>query len=300
MGADERAGGGEMKVGFIGLGLMGKAMAARLLDAGHELAVHNRTPAAAEPLRARGARVAAAPRDALDAEVVVTMLADDAAVREVWLAPDLVARMPAGAVHLNMATVGLGVARELAARHARGGSAYVSAPVFGRPPAAARGELDVIAAGPELAIARCGPLFDAMARKTFVVGTEAEKANAVKIARNFLLATVVEGLGEALALAERSGVAPDAFLDILTSTSLGAPAYRNYGQLMVERAYVPAQFSLRLGLKDVELALATAREAGLALPSGELIRGHIESAIAAGDGEKDWAVLAEHAARRAS
>jgi 3-hydroxyisobutyrate dehydrogenase-like beta-hydroxyacid dehydrogenase len=280
-----------VKIGFIGLGQMGREMAGRLIDAGHELVVWNRTSSAAKQFETR-ARVANSPQEATDAEVVITMLADDAAIDEVWLKRG----MKTSGVHLNMATVSLRVARELA----RLQEAYVSAPVFGRPPAAAKGELDVIAAGPAQALERCQPVFKALARQVFVVGTQPAQANAVKIARNFLLATVIEGLGEALALATRSGVDAARFVDILTSTSLAAPAYKNYGRLMVERAYEPAQFSMELGLKDVELALATARENGLRLPTGELIRKHLLEAIAQGHGHKDWAALAEFLVARGS
>jgi 3-hydroxyisobutyrate dehydrogenase-like beta-hydroxyacid dehydrogenase len=193
-------------------------------------------------------------------------------------------------VHLNMATVGLPLARKLA----RAQKLYIAAPVFGRPAAAAKGELDVIAAGPRAALERCQPVFQALARQVFVVGEAPEQANAVKIARNFLLATVIESLGEALALVERSGVDERKFVEIITSTSLAAPAYRNYGKLMVERAFEPAQFAMTLGLKDVELALATAREKGLSLPSAALIRGHLQAAIAAGRGHQDWVALAQY------
>ena len=259
-------------------------MSVRLIDAGHDLVVWNRSPAAARSLAGR-ARVAAEPAELMDTEVVITMLADDAAVEAVWLAP----RMKARGVHLNMATVSLRVARELA----RLQEDYVSAPVFGRPQAAAKGELDIIAAGPAPALERCRPVLEPLARQVFVVGANPEHANAVKIARNFLLATVIESLGEAFSLIRKSDVAADVFLNIITNTSLGAPAYKNYGKLMVERAYEPAQFSMELGLKDVELALATAREKGLSLPSGELIREHLRAAIERGHRQKDWAGLAE-------
>ena len=274
-----------MKIGFLGLGQMGREMSARLLAAGHELSVWNRTASASQVLAGR-ARIADSPREVMDAEVVVTMLADDAAVEAVWLAP----RMTTKGVHLNMATVSLDVARRLG----RLQQDYVSAPVFGRPPMAAKGELDIIAAGPPGALERCQPVFKALSRQVFVVGTQPEHANAVKIARNFLLATVIESLGEAMALVRGSGVAAEEFLRILTSTSLAAPAYKNYGKLMVERAYEPAQFSMALGLKDVELALATAREKEVPLPSAELIRKNLMQAIARGHGHKDWAALAEH------
>jgi 3-hydroxyisobutyrate dehydrogenase-like beta-hydroxyacid dehydrogenase len=271
-----------VKLGFVGLGQMGREMARRLVEAGHAVVVYNRTPAATRGFREVAARAA----DTLEAEVVITMLADDAAVEAVWGGVD----WPASTVHLNMATVSVGMARRLAARHA----GYVAAPVFGRPAAAAKGELDVIAAGRRDALERCQPLFKALARQVFVVGEEPGLANAVKIARNFLLATVIEGLGEAIRLVRAAGVAPQDFLDIITSTSLAAPAYRSYGKLMVERAYEPAQFPMALGLKDVELALATARDNGVPLPSAELIRQNLLRAIAGGHGHQDWAALAEY------
>jgi 3-hydroxyisobutyrate dehydrogenase-like beta-hydroxyacid dehydrogenase len=274
-----------MKLGFLGLGKMGSAMAARLIDAGHALTLYNRTASAAEPFIGR-ARIARHPRDALDGEIVLTMLADDAAVEAVWDQLEL----PASSVHLNMATVSPGLARRFSQRQER----YVAAPVFGRPAAAAKGELDIVVAGPPEAVERCRGLFADLGKQVFRVGALAQHANAVKIARNFLLATVIEGLGEAMALVRATGVPPEQFMEILSHTSLGAPAYRSYGRLMVERSYEPAQFSMQLGLKDVELALATAREAKSALPSAHLIRENLMRAIKAGDGHKDWAALAEY------
>lgn len=270
-----------MDVGFIGLGQMGRPMVERLKGAGHGLKVYNRTR--------HGSETAAHPADVLESDVVVTMLADDAAVRAVWLDSGLAARLPKGAVHLNMATVSMRIARELAGiqKHA-----YVSAPVFGRPPLAAKGELDIIAAGPKAALDKCQPLFKVLGKQTFVVGAEPEKANAVKISRNFLLATVIESLGEAFALVRKCGVTPADFLNILSNTSLGSPAYRNYGKMIVDQAWTPAQFAMPLGLKDVQLALATASDVACPLPSAELIQKHIQEAIAAGRAEQDWAALA--------
>jgi 3-hydroxyisobutyrate dehydrogenase-like beta-hydroxyacid dehydrogenase len=270
-----------MHIGFIGLGQMGRPMVERLKGAGHRLKVYNRTRSSPE--------IAAHPQDVLDAEIIVTMLADDAAVRAVWLDSGLASRLPNGAIHLNMATVSMGIARELTRIQK---DSYVSAPVFGRPPVAAQGQLDIIAAGPKAALERCEPLFKVLGKQVFVVGSEAEKANAVKIARNFLLATVIESLGEAFALVRKCGVAPADFLDILAHTSLGSPAYKNYGKMIVEQAWTPAQFAMPLGLKDVELALATAREVGMDLPSGEMIRKHLLEAMQAGRAEQDWAALA--------
>jgi 3-hydroxyisobutyrate dehydrogenase-like beta-hydroxyacid dehydrogenase len=270
-----------MNVGFIGLGQMGRPMVERLKGAGHGLKVYNRTRTSPE--------VAAKADDVLAADVVITMLADDTAVRAVWLDSGLAKRLPAGAIHVNMATVSMEISRQLKGIQ---GDRYVAAPVFGRPPLAAQGQLDIIAAGPKAALEKCEPLFKVMGKQTFVVGEDPAKANAVKIARNFLLATVIESLGEAYALVRKCGVEPQKFWDILGNTSLGSPAYKNYGKMIVDQAWTPAQFSMPLGVKDVELALATAREAGMDLPSGNLIRKHLLEAIAAGRAEQDWAALA--------
>jgi 3-hydroxyisobutyrate dehydrogenase-like beta-hydroxyacid dehydrogenase len=277
---------------------MGQAMAGRLIDTGHELTVYNRSRRAAEPLGARGARVAQDPRGALDGEVVVTMLADDAAIEAVWIESGLAGQLPASCVHLNMATVSLGMAKRLAALHRSTGGQYVSAPVFGRPHVAARGQLDIVVAGAAAAIECCQPLFGALGSQWFIVGTEPSMAGIVKIARNFLLAAAIEGLGEAFALVRKSGVDAAAFLDIITSTSFNAPAYRNYGRRMVEKDFA-STFALKLGLKDVELALAAGGDTGVPLPTADLMREQHLAAIANGFGDQDWAALGEYIAARA-
>ena len=270
-----------MNVGFIGLGQMGRPMVERLKGAGHRLKVYNRTRSSEDSARR--------PEEVLDAEVVITMLADDAAVRAVWLDGGLAARLPKGAVHLNMATVSMAISRELDRLQK---DSYVAAPVFGRPPLAAQGQLDIIAAGPKAALEKCLPLFEVLGKQTFFVGEDPAKANAVKIARNFLLACMIESLGEAFALVRKCGVEPQKFLEILGGTSLGSPAYKNYGKMIVDQAWTPAQFAMPLGVKDVELALHTGREHGVPLPSAEMIRKHLLEAIQAGRAEQDWAALA--------
>lgn len=284
-----------MKIGFIGLGQMGRGMAARLIERGYRVTVWNRTRSAAEPFLAQGARIAERPREALDADVVITMLADDAAVEAVWIRPQLVRDVPATTVHLNMASVSLRMGQELAQLHRAAGSPYLSAPVFGRPHAAASGELDIVAAGPDAALERCVPLFEALGRRWFNVGAEPHRANIVKIARNFLLGSIIESLGEAFALVGKSGVDPARFLDIITSTSMNAPAYRNYGRLMLERPEQPT-FTLQLGLKDVELALDAGAESGVPMPLAELLRRQHLAAIERGYGEKEWASLGNYIA----
>jgi 3-hydroxyisobutyrate dehydrogenase-like beta-hydroxyacid dehydrogenase len=287
-----------MKVGFIGLGQMGQAMAGRLIEAGHELIVYNRSPEAARALARKGAAVAGNAGGVLDTEVVITMLADDAAIEAVWIGGQLVQKRASSCIHLNMATVSLSMGRRLAQMHRDAGSQYVSAPVFGRPHAAAAGQLDIVAAGAGPALERCKPLFAVLGKQSFVVGAEPWLANAVKIARNFLLATVIESLGEAFALVRKSGVDPALFFNIITTTSFNAPVYKSYGQRMVEKDFEPT-FALKLGLKDVVLALEAGAAMGVALPTADLMRERHLAAIAAGFGEKDWAALGEYIAQDA-
>lgn len=287
-----------MKIGFIGLGQMGRGMAGRLLDAGYPLSVWNRSRATADTFRTRGAVVAEQPDQLFDAEVVITMLADDAAVEAVWVESGLVQKLPASTIHLNMATVSLRLGQRLTEMHRAAGTQYVSAPVFGRPEPAASGQLDIVAAGPEAAIARCAPLFEALGRRWFYVGAEAYYANIVKIARNFLNGAIIESLGEAFALVQKSGVDPATFLDIITSTSMNSPAYKNYGRMILDK---PAQatFTLKLGMKDVALALQAGNDTAVPLPLAALLREQHLAAIACGYGEKDWASLGNYIAENA-
>ena len=275
-----------MEIGFLGLGQMGRPMAERLRGAGHRVRAWNRTRSSSG--------LVASPEAALDAEIVITMLADDAAVRAVWLEGGLAKRL--SGIHLNMATVSPSLSKEFVSIQK---TSYVAAPVFGRPPLAAQGQLDAIVAGPPAALARCEPVLKALAKQIFVVGEDPAKANAVKIARNFLLATMIESLGEAFALVRKCGVEPQKFLDVIGQTSLGSPAYRNYGKLIVEQAWTPAQFAMPLGVKDVELALETAKHAGMDLESARLVRKNLLAAIAAGRGAQDWAALAGYIAEQA-
>lgn len=284
-----------MRIGFIGLGQMGRGMASRLIDSGYQVSVWNRSRAVAEMFRSRNAVVAERPEDLLDADVVITMLADDAAVDAVWIASGMVELMSASSIHLNMASVSLRMGRRLAELHRAAEASYVSAPVFGRPAAAATGQLDIVAAGEEKAVARCVPLFEALGRRWFKVGAEPHCANIVKIARNFLLGSIIESLGEAFALVGKSGVDPTTFLDIITSTSMNAPAYKNYGRLILDKP-TSATFTLKLGMKDVELALQAGEDTAVPLPLAALLSAQHQAAIARGYGDREWASLGNYIA----
>ena len=288
-----------MNVGFIGLGNMGQPMARNLLKAGHHLLVYNRTRSRAEELLAEGARLAESARDACRGDVVITMLADDRAVEEVVTGADLVSNLAPNTVHVSMSTLSVALSRRLAELHAQAGRAYVSAPVFGRPEAAAAAKLFIVTAGPSEAIERCRPLFDALGQKTFVVGPDAPAANVVKLAGNFLIASVLESLGEALALIRKSGIDPARFLDFLTSSLFTAPVYKTYGAIIVQEKYHPPGFKAILGLKDVRLALAAAEAAAVPMPIASLVRDRLLTAIAQGHQDLDWSVVARIAAENA-
>jgi len=283
-----------MKVGFIGLGNMGSAIARNLIQAGHTLTVYNRTRSSAEPFGSLGARIAETPGEAAaDAEVLFTMLADDAAVEAVILEPgNALQALPAGAAHISMSTISVALSRHLAEAHRERKQHYVAAPVFGRPEAAAAAKLFVVAAGPIEEIKRCRPLFDAIGQKTFIVGEEAHAANVIKLAGNFLITTVIEGLAEAFAFGRKFGVDSHAFLEILTESLFAAPVYRTYGSMIASDKFEPAGFKLPLGLKDNRLLLAAAEEATVPMPMASLIHDRFVAALARGLGESDWAAIA--------
>jgi 3-hydroxyisobutyrate dehydrogenase-like beta-hydroxyacid dehydrogenase len=293
-----------MKVGFIGLGSMGQPMAHNLLQAGHELTVYNRTPQVAEPLRQQGAIVAQSPAEAVqDVEVLITMLANDAAVEAVIFGSNgsegAFNALAKDAIHLSMSTISVALSKRLAETHATAGQSYLAAPVFGRSEVAAQAALWVVAAGDAENVERCRPLFEAMGQGVFHVGTEAWMANLVKLTGNFMIAAVLETMGEAFALMQKSGVAPEQFLEIVNTALFKSPLYQNYGSLIVQKRYEPAGFKLHLGLKDVQLVLGAAETMAVPLPLASLIRDHFLTAIAHGQGEIDWAGLAQVAAENA-
>jgi 3-hydroxyisobutyrate dehydrogenase-like beta-hydroxyacid dehydrogenase len=288
-----------MNIGFIGLGAMGKAMATNLLRAGQPLRVWNRTPGPVEELVALGAERASSPAEAGKVDVLFSMLADDAAAHAVLLDGGVLDAMPSGSVHLNMATVSVAFAHEMAARHAERGVGYVAAPVLGRVDVAAAGKLNIVAAGLGELIDRVQPLLDLLGQKTWRFGDVPERANAVKLGANLTLASAVDAMGEAAALVRGHGVGADSFLDLLSQTLFaGSPVYKGYGTMIAQERYSPGLFKLSLALKDVQLALAAAQEKGLTLPVGNVLRENLLEAVQQGDGDLDLAALAKVAAKR--
>ena len=288
-----------MKVGFIGLGAMGSAMASNLLAAGHTLTVWNRSAAATESLASLGAKVARTADRAVQGEVLCSMLANDQAVRGVFLDGGLLDAMDRGMVHVNHATISVALAKQLVEEHARRGLEYVAAPVFGRPDMAAAAKLNILVAGPSAVIERVRPLLEAMGSKLWSLGDAPERANVAKIAGNFMLAAAIESMAEATALTRAHGISAADFLEVMTNTLFAAPAYQGYGKLIAEQRFKPAGFTLPLGLKDVELALTAGSAARVPLPFAGVVRDSLLEALAAGDTELDWSALALVAARRA-
>ncbi|WP_066899804.1 NAD(P)-dependent oxidoreductase [Mycolicibacterium houstonense] len=281
-----------MKIGFIGLGNMGAAMAANLLKAGHEVIAYNRSPGKVAALVEQGASAAASVGDACQGDVVVTMLANDDAVGAVTFGDDgVVASLPAGAVHVSSSTISVAMAQRLTEAHGEAGQGFVAAPVFGRPEAAAAAKLFVVAAGSPGAVDTVSPVFDAMGQRTFVVGEDPQAANLVKISGNFLIASVIESLGEAMALVGKSGVDKQQYLELLTSTLFDAPVYRTYGGLLAREEFSPAGFAATLGLKDVKLALSAGDELQVPLPIASLLRDRFLTLLATGGGELDWSAM---------
>ncbi|HVI95057.1 MAG TPA: NAD(P)-dependent oxidoreductase [Anaeromyxobacter sp.] len=290
-----------MDTGFVGLGGMGRPMARSLHAAGHGVRAWNRTRARAEELARDGdATVAATPADAARAGVVVTMVADDAALEQVTWGPEgVIAGLPKGGVHVSMSTVGLATIERLARAHAEAGQLLVAAPVFGRPEAAAARQLSVVAAGPDAAVARVRPLLEAMGQRVFALGAEPSHALAVKLAGNFLITAAIEALAEGMAVVAKAGVDRARLLEVLVETLFGAPVYRVYGRILVEERYAPPGFALPLGVKDNRLLLQAGERLAVPLPLASLVRDRMLAALARGYGDLDWSSFARVSAEDA-
>ena len=290
-----------MDVGFIGLGNMGMGMATNLIKAGHDVTAYNRSPAKVDALAGQGARPARSVAEASRAPMVMTMLADDDAVAGVAFGDDgIIASAPGGAIHVSSSTISVALAQRLTEAHAAAGQVFVSAPVFGRPEAAAAAKLYVVAAGPHDAVTAALPVLEAIGQRTFVVSEQPEAANLVKLSGNFLIGSVIESLGEAMALVDKGGVDKHQYLEILTSTLFSAPVYKTYGSLIAGEQFEPAGFAAPLGQKDIRLVLAAAEELCVPLPIASLLRDRFLTLLANGGEHLDWSAVGSLAARDAA
>ncbi len=289
-----------MNIAYIGLGRMGAGIAANLLRAGFSVTVYNRSHEKMVALAAAGAKVADSPAEASAyADVVMSMLADDQATEDVTFGDKgIAAGLKPGAVHVANSTISTALARRLASEHGKRGQGYLSVPVFGRPDAAEAKRLIVAAAGPAELVERFRPLFDAIGRRTFVVGSEPWQANALKLCGNFMIASMMEAFGEAFATMRKAEVDQHLFLDIMNEL-FGSPVYKGYGTAMANETFEPAGFAMKLGLKDMRLVLQVAQEVAAPMPLASLLHDHFLAGVAQGNGEIDWCGIARVMAKNA-
>ena len=288
-----------MKVGFIGLGRMGQAMARRLLDAKHDVGAYNRTPEKIKDLVAAGAKPVASIEQACRyGAAVFSMLADDAALADVAEQKGgLLETLPKGGIHICSGTHGVTIIKKLTTQHRERGQILVTAPMLGRPEVVASGQAGVVIGGPADALSACKPLFDAIGRRSFEAGADPASATAIKIANNFVLGCAMEAMGEGFSLVRKYGVVPNVFYDVMTDGLFNCSAYKIYGKIMVDESYAKVGQMAVLGLKDADLALVAGGAVGVPLPSGNVWRDRLVGAVAHGDGDKDWAVMALEQAR---
>lgn len=288
-----------MKIGFVGLGAMGAGIARNLIKGGHDVTAWNRSREAVEAIVRDGAKAAATPADAMKGELVFSMLANDAALEQVGFAGPLLASASAGLIHVNMATISLPLARKLAAAHAEAGVGYVACPVFGRPDAAAAAQLQLVVGGAPALVEKVRPVLEPLGRRLVVAGEKPEQANLFKITGNFMTAVSIETYGEAIALLRKGGVDVEAFYGLMSEMYYSGSIHKLYGRIIADGHYDPPGFRLRHGYKDAGLALESAKMFESPLPLGGLVHDHFLEAMAAGNGDKDWSLIADMAAKRA-
>lgn len=280
------------RIGFIGLGNMGRSMAANLLKAGYAVTVYNRTAEKAETLVQQGAQRAHRAVDTVETGgIVITMVANDSALESIVHRDGFLERLGANGIHLSMSTVSPALARRLTESHAHHGCIYLAAPVFGRPEAAAAAKLSICVAGQSEAKTRVQPILHVLGQAVFDFGEDPAMANVVKLCGNFMIASAMEAMAEALALAEKNGIDREAVISMLGQTLFSAPVYQNYGKAIAEKRHTPAGFQLSLGLKDINLALDTAEEAKMPMPLASLLHDRLMASVAKGRGEMDWSAL---------
>lgn len=289
-----------MNLGFIGLGAMGSAMAARLLEQGHTVRVYNRTPGKDAILLEQGAIPAATPAEAAASGLVLTMLTDDAAVHAVCAGPHgILAGLPEGGVHVSCGTISLTAAQSLARMHEQAGRGFVSATVLGRPPAIPAGKLYVMAAGAPAAFATARPVLESLGQRLFELGADPAHANLVKLCCNFLIFSTIEQMAEIFAITEKAGVDRAALYELLTESFFSAPVHRNYGTLIRDRAYGSKGTDVTLALKDTAMMLEAARTLTAPMPLASLVRDRLLACAAHGETDRDFAILAKEAERSA-
>jgi len=283
-----------MEIGYVGLGGMGHAMASNLISKGHTLRVWNRSPGKAADLVGQGATLVEHPGQAVAGDgIVFTMVADDAALEQVVGGPDgIAAKLGPGGIHVSMSTVSPETTQRIAALHAERGAAFVAAPVFGRPTAAAAAMLFILVAGEAGARDKIMPLLETMGQRVFPLGDDPVAASIVKLSGNFMIMGVIEAMAEAATLCEKYGVERSAMMDVMTQSIFATPLYVNYGKLIAQHDYANPGFKLSLGFKDANLVMAAARKAHVPMPLASMMHDRFLSALAKDRGELDWTAAA--------
>lgn len=280
------------KVGMIGLGLMGSAFASQLAKSGYQLLAWNRhQPSNIELLNAAGITLVNRVKDVFAADVVLSMLADDASHEELFIKSGLLDEIPEGKVHVVMATISPDFAQNFAQQHTQRGLHYVAAPVLGNSKLAQAGKVHVLASGEIEALNKAEPILRALGSSFRNLGTEPKQANTAKLAVNLLLNNAVQALAESFTLTEQAGIAKEQFAELITHTMFSAPAYQTYADAMSQERFQPAAFALDMGAKDINLALKLADEHGLELPLSNQVSQCLDSAIQAGLGKYDLSAL---------
>jgi 3-hydroxyisobutyrate dehydrogenase-like beta-hydroxyacid dehydrogenase len=288
-----------MKIGFIGVGRMGSAIAGRLKDAGLDLVVYDTSPDMTKPFAAAGVPVAESVKACCgDRNIVITMLPDDAALEHVTLGPGGICdSLPAGGIHMMMGTHGPAAVGACAGRHANCGQLSIATPVLGRPDVAAAGQLGIIIGGAQMAAERCKPVIDVVARRVFDAGDKPEYAAIVKLANSLVLACAIEAMGEGFSLVRKYGVNTKVLYDVMTEGLFAAPAYKGYGKLSAEEDYGTVGFTVALGLKEVRLILSAADRQHVPLPAVHVLHDRLLNLVANASSGKDWAFIAHEQAR---
>jgi 3-hydroxyisobutyrate dehydrogenase-like beta-hydroxyacid dehydrogenase len=279
---------------MIGLGAMGSEMARNLVRAGHAVKGWNRSGGQLD-----GVRMVDTPSEALQADIALTMLSDDAAIRAVLLDTDVLSQARAGLVHVVASTISVSFSQELVAHHRQAGIDYVAAPVLGRPDVAAKGELNILAAGSPAALGKATPVLEAIGKRIWDLGEEPPTAHAAKIACNMMIAMAIEAMAEAVVLTEANGLAREHFFDLILNTLFGSRSYQVYSTNIMQDHYEPG-FKASLGLKDLRLASSAAEQLGRTLPMLDAVQRQMTQAIDAGGADKDWSAMADYTIRSAA
>ncbi|OBR54784.1 NAD(P)-dependent oxidoreductase [Paraburkholderia tropica] len=275
-----------MEIGIIGLGAMGREIARNLVAAGHTVTAWNRSGGNIE-----GVRVVQTPAQALQADIALTMLSDDPAIRSVLLDSNLLYQARPGLVHVVASTISVAFARELVEIHGAAAVGYVAAPVLGRPDVAAKGELNVLAAGAPAAMEKVKPALEVISKRVWDMGEEPPTAYAAKIACNMMITMAIEAMAEAVVLTETNGLSRERFFELILGTLFGSRPYQTYSGNIIRNEYQPG-FKASLGLKDLRLASEAAEQAGRALPMLAAVHGRMAETVEAGMGDRDWSAIA--------